>query len=309
MKKYIIKIAVFFLIVTILDVIAGKTFSYLVDNTKGGDNGRNNYICNEVNEDILIFGSSRALHHYNPILLSDSLGLSCYNCGQDANGSILNYGRYQLICQRYHPQILIYDVFPDFDLLAGDDNHQYLGWLRAYYERKGIPEVFESVDATEKYKMMSNMYRYNSKFIQIISDYIHPFQSDGIFGFRPYDVEMDTMKISKKPIKKKDYIFDALKISYIEKMIDESESTKFIFAVSPHWSGMDTLQFQPIKDICQKRDIPFIDFSNNPKYVHHNEFFKEGSHLNARGADEFSRDLIQELRKRKVFNSHYLSND
>ena len=301
MKKYIIKIAVFFLLVTIVDLIVGKTFQYLVDHARGGNNGRNNYICNETNQDILIFGSSRAIHHYNPLILSDSLGLSCYNCGQDGNGSILNYGRYQLIYQRYHPQIIIYDIIPDFDLLTGDDNHKYLGWLRAYYDKMGIPEVFESVDPTEKYKMKSQMYRYNSKFIEIVSDYIHPLQSDGILGFRPFNETIDTMKIAKNPVKKANYSFDTLKISYLEKMIDKSKDTKIIFAVSPHLIGMDTLQFQPIIDICKKKDILFIDFSNNPKYVHHNEFFKDGSHLNSKGADEFTRDFIQEMKKRKVF--------
>ena len=93
MKKYLIKIGLFFLLVAIVDVAVGKTFSYLLDHVKGGDNGRNNYICDSLRTDILVFGSSRAIHHYNPLILTDSLGLSCYNCGQDGNGSILNYAR------------------------------------------------------------------------------------------------------------------------------------------------------------------------------------------------------------------------
>lgn len=297
MKRFLIQIGIFFLLITVIDVIAGKTFSYFVDHAKGGDNGRNNYICNETSEDILIFGSSRAIHHYNPVMLSDSLGLSCYNCGQNGNGVILNYGRYQLICQRYIPKLLIYDVTSGFDLLAGDDNHKYLGWLRAYYDREGIPEVFESVDSIEKYKMLSQMYRYNTKFIQIVSDCINPLQSEGIKGFRPISQDMDTMKISKKPQKKESYNFDSLKMSYLEKMIVESKDTKVVFVVSPSWYGMDTLQFKPIKDICQRRNILFIDFSNTPKYIHNNYYFRDGSHLNARGANEFTCDLIVELKK------------
>ena len=297
MKRFLIQIGIFFLLITVIDVIAGKTFSYFVDHAKGGDNGRNNYICNETSEDILIFGSSRAIHHYNPVMLSDSLGLSCYNCGQNGNGVILNYGRYQLICQRYIPKLLIYDVTSEFDLLAGDDNHKYLGWLRAYYDREGIPEVFESVDSIEKYKMLSQMYRYNTKFIQIVSDCINPLQSEGIKGFRPISQDMDTMKISKKPQKKESYNFDSLKMSYLEKMIVESKDTKVVFVVSPSWYGMDTLQFKPIKDICQRRNILLIDFSNTPKYIHNNYYFRDGSHLNARGANEFTCDLIVELKK------------
>lgn len=303
MKKFIINVVVFFLLLSVVDVFAGIVFSYLIENTRGGDNGRNNYICNEANEDILVFGSSRAFHHYNPLILSDSLGLSCYNCGQDANGIILSYARYQLICQRNQPKMLIYDVNPDFDLLEGDDNRKYLGWLKAYYDKKGIHELFNSVDDIERYKMISQMYRYNSRFVQIISDYIHPLQSNGIMGFRPINKEMDTMRISKKTRPKR-YTVDSLKVSFIEKFIDDSsrKNTKVIFCVSPNWYGMDTLSFKSIRDICLVHQIPFIDFSNNPKYVHHNVFFKDPTHLNAKGADEFTRDFIVELKKRGIVN-------
>ena len=301
MKKFLFRIVLFFALILVVDVIVGKILAYMVDNAKGGDNGRNNYICNIVNTDVLVFGSSRAFHHYNPIIIEDSLGWSCYNCGQDGNGSILNYGRYQLICQRYSPKLIIYDVFPNFDLLTGDDNHKYLNWLKAYYDKQGIPEVFESVDPTEKYKMQSSMYRYNSSFIQIVSDFVHPLQEEGINGFRPVDKEFDTMKIRKKEDEKSNFEFDSLKIAYINKMLDESPDTKIIFTVSPAWYGMDSTQFQPVKEICKRRNIQFIDFSNNPKYVHNNKFFYDGGHLNTRGADEYTRDLMAELKKRNVF--------
>ena len=54
--------------------------------------------------------------------------------------------------------------------------------------------------------------------------------------------------------------------------------------------------------ICKERNIPFIDFSNNPKYVHNNAYFADDGHLNARGADEFTKDLIKELREKRILN-------
>ena len=297
MKKFLLKVGLFFLVVVVFDAIAGIIFPYLMNHTKGGDNGRYNYICNHVDAEVLIFGSSRAIHHYNPVMLSDSLGMSCYNCGQDGNGVILSYGRYQLISQRYQPKVVIYDVIPKFDLLAIEDNHKYLGYLRAYYDKKGIPEIFDSVDNIEKYKMLSQMYRYNTKCIQVVSDFINPLRSDGINGFLPINEEMDTLKVTRRSSGQKKYVYDSLKISFVKKMIEESNKTKFVFVVSPFWDGMDTTSLSPIKDICQQHAIPFIDFSNNPKYVHHNEYFKDGAHLNARGADEFTRDLIVELKE------------
>ncbi|MBP5563091.1 MAG: hypothetical protein J6X51_03555 [Bacteroidales bacterium] len=300
MRRFLLRIGVFFLIIIAFDVLLGRAFDYLSFHAKGGDNRRNNIICNEVTDDILILGSSRALHHYNPIIIEDSLDMSCYNCGQDGNGAILNYGFYQLICQRYHPKVLIYDVITSFDLLAGEDNHKYLGNLRPYYNRKSIPEIFESVDYTEKYKMRSQMYRYNAKFVQIVFDYLHPQQDVGVKGFRPYLEKMDTMKIKKRKPEKKEYVLDSLKIACIKKMIEESQDIKIVFVVSPWWDGMDTASLQPIKVLCHKYTTPLINFANNKKYVHQNRYFKDGGHLNALGADEFTKDLVMELRKRKI---------
>ena len=294
MKRFVFQVLLFFVAAAIIDISAGIIMNYCVKHAKGGDFGRNNYICTETNEDILVFGSSRAIHHYNPQILSDSLGISCYNCGQDGNGAILNYGRYQLICQRYKPKMLIYDITPEFDLLE-NDNHKYLGWLRAYYDQKGIPEVFESVDPTEKYKMISAMYRYNTKFIQIISDFIHPLQDEGVRGYRPLVGKMDMMRINRKSAIDKAYHFDSLKIHYLNKIILESNKTKVVFVVSPIYTGQDSTQYKPVAELCKAYHIPFFDFSNNSKYVNNNDYFVDGSHLNSEGADEFTRDLLKRL--------------
>ena len=295
MKRFILKILLFFAIIFAFDIIVGIACSYMQANAKGGDNGRNNFICNEVNSDILVFGSSRAVHHYNPIILSNIIGASCYNCGQDGNGSILSYGRLRMIIERYHPQLIIYDIMPSYDLLSGDDNHKYLGWLKAYYDRREISEIFERIDPMEKYKMMSQMYRYNTKFIQILSDYLHPIQSEGINGYKPLKGKMNLMKTTTRN-NSSEYIFDKIKITFLERLIDISKPSNIIFVVSPNWNGMDTLQFEPIKRICEKNGYVFWDFSNSPKYLYNNQYFKDGCHMNEEGADEFSYDIAKKIK-------------
>lgn len=51
------------------------------------------YIANKATDDIIILGSSSATHHYVLQIIEDSLGLSCYNCGEEGNGVVLAYGR------------------------------------------------------------------------------------------------------------------------------------------------------------------------------------------------------------------------
>ena len=73
MKKFLVKTALFIILVLVIDAALGAGFRYLVPHAKGGDTGRIEYICHRTSEDLLIFGSSRAVHHYDPFLLEDSL--------------------------------------------------------------------------------------------------------------------------------------------------------------------------------------------------------------------------------------------
>lgn len=296
MKRFIIKIALFFALVVVADVLCGFTLGYFAKNAKGGFTQRDTYICDKLETDFLLMGSSRCVRHYNPQIITDSLGMTCYNTGQMGNGIILNYGRLRMIDERKKPKVVIYDITPNFDLFEGDDNHRYLTWLKQHYERNGIAEIFNSVDCTEKYKMMSQMYRYNSRIIELMTDYLHPISDSRANGFSPLKGEMDKTKIKIGGHKRKIAAIDNVKMNYIIKLCDELEGCSLYFVVSPNWYGMDSIMFKPIVDICQKRNIPFWDYSNNPKYVHRDEYFKDGSHMNARGADEFTKDLISNLR-------------
>lgn len=277
------------------------------NNSKGGYVGHHNYILKGSHEDILIFGSSRAIHHYNPQIITDSLGMSCYNCGQDGNGIILFYGWWQVIKQHHKPKVIIYDIAPFYDLLKGKDNQKYLGWLKEVYDEPNISGIFDDIDVTEKYKMESQLYRYNSKFHQIAADYIHPFFAVKSNGFLPLTGKVDTMRIKKDSDKKgnvKDAYPDSLKINYLSRLIDEAKGVKIVFVVSPMWYGLPYQYLSPIREICNQHHIPFFDFSNSPKYVHNNIYFKDGSHLNSLGADEFTRDLMHLIKNQQKTNKY-----
>ncbi len=296
MKRFLLKLGLFFALILVADIALGGALGYLANHAKGGFTQRDAYICNRLETDFLLMGSSRCVRHYNPQIITDSLGLSCYNTGQMGNGIILNYGRLRMMDERRKPKVVVYDINPEFDLLVGDDNHRYLTWLKQHYDREGIDEIFESVDKTEKYKMCSQMYRYNSRIIELLTDFLHPISNARSNGFSPLKGEIDKTKIRAISKEKKMPKVDPVKLEYINKLIDELEGSKLYFVVSPRWYGMDSIQFKPIMEVCKDRGIPFIDFSNNPKYVHHDEYFKNGNHMNARGADEFTKDFVTILK-------------
>ena len=298
MKRFVIRLIVFLIIMFILDRGFGFTMAYLQNHAKGGYIGHHNYILNNSNEDVLIFGSSRAIHHYNPQVLLDSIGMSCYNCGQDGNGIVLFYGWWQLMKNRHQPKMIIYDVNPSFDLLKGEDNSKYLGWLRSEYDNEDVKHIFNDIDDSEKYKMLSMMYRYNSKFLQVVTDYLHPLFNISSNGYLPLKGKMDKMKIKKSnKVDKPTIEFDKLKLSYMDAFIKDTKERgiKLIFVASPIWYGKNEEQFIPIENLCVKEGIQFYNYSNDTVFMHCDKMFKDGNHLNAYGADIFTQYLCNQL--------------
>ena len=124
MKKFCIWLIAFFVAVVAIDFGFGAGCNYMIKHADAGFTKMDNYIANLCDEEILIFGSSRALHHYVPEIISDSLGMSCYNCGMNGNGILYLYSRYLMVTKRYTPKVIVYEVTNSFDL-ASDDYTRY----------------------------------------------------------------------------------------------------------------------------------------------------------------------------------------
>ena len=80
-------------------------------------------------EDIYIFGSSRANHHYNPNILSKNLGLSCYNAGSDGKNATYQLGLLKMLLKNHKPKVIIYEVG---DFAHSFDNNSII-YLYPYY--------------------------------------------------------------------------------------------------------------------------------------------------------------------------------
>ena len=296
MRKFLIKLAVFAVLLFGIDRGIGAAMSYFSDHAIGGYTAHHNYMNDEMSKDVLIFGSSRAVHHYDSKMIEDSLGMTCYNCGQDGGGIILNYGEWLMIKEHCQPKMIIYDLEGAFDEYITEPNTKYLGWLKPYYDRKGIKEIFDDVDDTEKWKMNSMMYRHNSKILQVLSDYFYPVYAVDPYGFLPMNLQMDTMQVKKTrgktPVEHKE---DTLKMRYFEKFIESLGDTKLVIAVSPIWYGSTKGVNPPIWELCEKYQIPFISYANDERFVHNNDYFYNGTHLNAKGAEVFTEDFIKQI--------------
>lgn len=292
-KLFGIKIFVLLLLLFAIDCVFGTVMSSLEH--KDSNIG---YIMDECKYDLLIFGSSRAKRHYNPQIIEDSLCLSCYNCGQDAMGIILNNILIRELYKRYEPKLIVYDIYPPLDLVEYCDNHVFIGNMRSYMSRPTVSEVINNIDKYEKVKMLSNLYKYNSKFKDIVNEHLNfnnQKYNDNINGFLKKESAFDIGKVAKGDVQTGGEI-DTIKLYYLKKVVECVGKDKLLFCISPRWYGMDGKYIDIVKQFCNRNSVPLIDFSSNSKYVKNNIYFCDGIHLNGKGADEFTKDFVKELK-------------
>lgn len=84
-QYFFLKLVVLFTIVFILDYSIGNVLRYFYFKQESGLQYRTTYSIEKTRADVLIFGSSRANHHYNPIVFENRLKQSYYNVGRDGN--------------------------------------------------------------------------------------------------------------------------------------------------------------------------------------------------------------------------------
>lgn len=305
MVRYIKKVFIFFLLIVLIDLLCGYFFQYLRVQAKGGDTHKNYYIGEMCIDDVLILGSSRAARHYNPIVFEDSLGMSCYNCGEPGCGIITAYARYKMIISRHKPKLIIYELTPSFDYLKTDDYSKYLGRVRQYSYKPEIKHMFIQLgDKLERLRLLSNLYVNNSFILFNVLDYINRKDDNANKGFYALD---GSMRADAKPgcwEKKNEIDVDSIKLSYIESLISQTrnDSIPICFILSPkflEYTGEKNtaLDHEPIVKLCKRYDVPFINhiymkgISDNPK------LFQDYEHMNYRGATAYSDSICKELKE------------
>lgn len=297
MKKFALYIFLVILGVLIIDFCFGLIMKPVLESTTKGDWGRRNYIVNTTNEDLLIFGGSRAIHHYDTRILSDSLYMSCYNCGDDGMGIIVHYPRFKKIIQRYHPKVVVYEIAPLVDFYIRDDT-PFLKLLRPYSDDSLVKEVIRDIDENELLKLHSNLYKYNSSFLEILMQrFSHSTVTAKNFTYSPLVSEMDyepgpTGKFEGDGI-------DSLKYSYLGELADlcRSHGVKLFFTASPWYKMSESDAYAPIYKLCKEKGVTFLNHNFDDSFNLDKKYFHDSAHLDQYGAETFSSLIAHEIKE------------
>lgn len=298
---FAVKLILLLLIVFLIDFCIGNILRHFYLKEGTGRQYRATYTIEKTTDDILIFGSSRAYHHYVPSIIEDSLKQSCYNTGSPGQFLLYNYATLKAVLKRYSPKLIILDVSPR-DLAEDKESYDRLSFLLPYY--RDHPEIRPIVDLKspfEKYKLLSSIYPFNSKFLMIIGGNLNYFKNkfSDIKGYKPlYRKWNKSIEIKSPDTYKLDRIKEKVFLSFIEDC--DHAGSNLLVVCSPNFIKYNKPDYSitVMQKYAKSKNISFIDFTNDTAFINHPDLFDDLDHLNKRGSEIFTINLVEKLKKR-----------
>lgn len=296
--KFPILLFVFFLL---MDFFLGHTVEkmYFSENSKVNDPFI--YSLTNSKDDIVIFGSSRAKHHYNAKMIEDSLLKATYNFGSGGQNIFYHEILLNNLIEFHTPRAIILELINiDFEKTPSQWDKDKLDVLLPFtFQSQAVDSVLGGIDSYHKYKKLSKLYPYNSQLYTILRNNYFPYNNH-FNGFLPIEgdhwrKDIQVIDSSYTSIK-----YDLNKIAALNRFIELciSNNIEILIFISPSYVKYtrETPYERIICDLVKKYDIKVFDFTNSQYFIENNNFFKDPGHLNIIGAQEYTNHIIDTLK-------------
>jgi hypothetical protein len=269
----------------------------------------NRVMSGQVNAEIVISGSSRALTHYESKIIQDMTGLSTFNIGRNGSQTDMQLAFLKAYLRNNSkPKLVIHNL----DLYSFQtskeiyDPAQYMPYLDQAPIYDAILRVYP--DAW-KWKVLP-LYGYvthDMRFSWLLGLKtlvgLQP-QEDHVQGFLPRHTPW-TGDFEKYRAENPDGVHTEIEnegARDVEELIAlcKQADVPLLLVYSPEYDEMQALErnrsevFARIHEICDRLDVPLWDYSGSP-ISSDRAYFYNSQHLNANGAKVFSTDLARRL--------------
>lgn len=297
---FLAKGILFLLLVVVMDFTIGNVLSYFYFKQESGLQYRTTFSIEKTTADELVFGSSRANHHYKPEILEKGMNYSYYNVGRDGGSILYHYAVLEAVLKRYTPKIIILDV-NEGEFKQTKASYDRLSSLLPYYrEHPEMRSIIALKSKYEKYKLYSSIYPYNSVISTIImgNTEVNKKRKGDYLGYIPlYKSWNEEIKENKTGV----YETDSVKIKFFESFISEckKKNIQLYVVFSPFYVKYlhEDYSVKLAKEIANKYNVPFFDYSNAVTFINNKKLFADFGHLNDRGAIVFTEDLVKKIKE------------
>ncbi|RKR85584.1 hypothetical protein BDD43_5855 [Mucilaginibacter gracilis] len=313
--KFLLRLAAFCVLLIVMDRILGFAFKTVYFKQRVGQFSQTTYAIDSARQDVMIFGSSRAVRHYSSPIIAKGLGLSCYNSGRD--GQMIPYAAavQEVDFNRHKPKLAILDINP-WELAINESKYEKLTILLPYCDKH--PELIKyisEISPFEQYKLFSKVYPYNSSIFILATNALFPGKvKKDSSGYLPlygvmtpaYLAEYkERMQARYLRIKVKKEVAEDKGIAYFKRFLDNTakNNIKTIVIISPTLLkepfALDnqTLERNLVATIAKSYpNVTFLDYSADTRFNYHAEKFSDEFHLNNKGSAEFSTAFVDYIK-------------
>ncbi len=263
-----------------------------------------------IDADVVVSGSSRALTHYDPRIIANYTGLRAYNIGLNGSQTDMQVARLATYLRHNKaPLLLIHnlDAF-SFQTTHGGvyDPGQYMPYLRE-------PAIYDAL-------LRSDPDAWRSKFVPLYGYAVQDLRftwisgvasalgwkpaEDHFQGFKPRFASWteDFARLKASNPNGVTFAIEPDGVTAMEALLRlcSAHGVKVILVYSPEYEEMQrlTLNRREIFGAFEKLGRDFgaavWDYSNSPISAH-KQYFYNSQHLNAEGAELFSRDIASRI--------------
>lgn len=310
LKIFLRNLALFIALLFLCDRLIGFALEKSYFSLKVGQFAQTTYTLDKASPDILVFGSSRALHHYSSEILSNKLHKTIYNAGSD--GQFLPYycAAQEVILQRKIPKIIILDV-NIWELGPNQSKYIKLASLLPYVSEHPLLKKYTSeISDFENLKFISKTYPYNSTLL--ISTYDHLFSNklpEDDRGYFPlvrtipknqFEEYKEQQRIYNEKRAKQTIKIDKKAMVYYRQFLQRCQdlNIKTYVIISPTILKEPKSKEKILLQIIAKDylNVTFLDYSHDANYNNHYQFFADEFHLNNIGSEKFSKELAERIK-------------
>lgn len=299
---FFIKAALLLMLFFIADFSLGKLFHNLYAKQKSGWEYRTKYAVEDTKADLLLFGSSRAQQQYNPLYFEDKLKMSCYNVGRDGESLLYQYTVFTAVLNRYTPKLILLECENGMFSYNTDSYDRLSCFLPFYKDHPEVRPIIQLRSTNERIKLLSEMYPYNSRIINIVSGLIGKDKEEDIKGYLPLYGSLSeparTVNFSKL------YKLDSNKLKFYNSIIEQckKKNIELVMVCSPYFSkgyGNDT-SLTVAKQIAQQNKLRFIDLSKGHPLLAAANLFDDTAHVNNTGSKILSNIIADSMVRKPV---------
>lgn len=141
------------------------------------------YTLEEMTDEVVVLGDSRAVHHYDSGLIASRTGMTVHNAGSGGRDILYMHAVYLAITERYTPKVIVLNLGADMVERAAIGPER-LAPLVPYSQRH--PQLGDTIRLRSRWelqKLWSNLYRYNSVLLAVAGSHFLPRRA--LDGFQP----------------------------------------------------------------------------------------------------------------------------